>query len=753
MSEENNIFTEFLDDYFAECEEHLTNVQKQLLSLENYINQPEIDETIVNQLFRSFHTIKGLSGMVGFKEVENLSHQMESYLKLLRDEPVILSPFGFDILLESTKILEQLIITQQNKTDSPSITNIVDQLTTLIEEISPEKRTQSSVTPQQLKLTDQQTENLKTLSKNYNYTWHFSFTPNSQLAEKGINVNVIRSRLEALGKLVHNAPRMTETHDIAFDFIVVTNTSETTFASWLEDGLVWNPYQEILPDSQESETESETVSLIFNSIENSESSEISILEQSKGSEITVKNEDEPSPESLLKIKPSTSSDLLPQVPTLTSQNPNVVRVELSKLDHLMRILGDLVISRAKLDENLKQVQSSLSAPQRRSLQEINLTLERQMRDIREGFMRVRLVPIGEIFSRMQFVVRDLVRSSKKHLNLEISGQNTEIDKLVVERMLDPMLHLVRNAVGHGIESPEERFEAHKPANAKVSLRAKTAGEMVIIEIEDDGKGIDQEKVLLKAKEKGLLTEFDQENIDHFTILELLCHPGFSTQEKADLVSGRGVGMTVVKNTVTELGGIVELTTQKGKGTCFRIQLPLTLAIADALIIVVKNQRFAIPQASIREIILISETEIIPLENNEIMTYRNQVLPIKRLAKVFNLESPLNPRENNLNIPVLSKDNYFQIVVIGTQTNAIGLVIDQIIGMREIVVRPLIDPLIKVMGIAGATELGDGRVVLILDASALIQNSKSKIPNSQLLIQRTKDKEQRTKDKEQRTNDK
>lgn len=726
MSEENNIFTEFLDDYFAECEEHLTNVQKQLLTLEIYINQPEIEETIVNQLFRSFHTIKGLSGMVGFKDVENLSHHTESYLKLLRDEPVILSPLGFDILLESTKILEQLIITQQNKTVSPNITNIVDQLTTLIEEISPEKRTQSSVTPQQLKLTDQQTENIKSLSNNYDYTWHFSFTPNSQLAEKGINVNLIRSRLEALGKLVHTAPRMTETHDIAFDFIVVTNTSETNFIHWKDDGLVWSSYKKTIPEIKESEA----ISLAPK--ENSESSEIFIIEQRKETQIPFKDEvvsDEKITEK--QLTDSNSSDILPQITTLPSQNSNFVRVELSKLDDLMRILGDLVISRAKLDENLKQVQSSLLAPQRRVLQEINLTLERQMRDIREGFMRIRLVPIGEIFSRMHFVVRDLVRSSKKQINLEISGQNTEIDKLVVERMMDPMLHLVRNAVGHGIESPEDRTKAHKPANAKVFLRAKTAGEMVIIEIEDDGKGIDQEKVLLKAKEKGLLTEFDQENIDNFTILELLCHSGFSTQEKADLVSGRGVGMTVVKNTVTELGGIIELTTQKGKGTCFTIQLPLTLAIADALIIVVKNQRFAIPQASIREIISISETEIIPLENNEILTYRSQVLPIKRLAKVFNLETPLIKPENDLNLGYLSKNNYLQIVVIGTQTNAIGLVIDHIIGMREIVVRPLIDPLVKVMGIAGATELGDGRVVLILDASALIQNSKFKIPNSSL----------------------
>jgi two-component system, chemotaxis family, sensor kinase CheA len=716
VDENDNIFSEFLDDYFAECEEHLTNVQQQLLALEDYVDQPSIEANIVNQLFRSFHTIKGLSGMVGFKEVESLSHHMESYLKLLRDEEVILSPLGFDILLESVKLLEQLIITQKNKTDSPKIDFILNKLTQLIAEISPNPKPKSSVTPQKLRLTATQITTIdQLLEENYLYAWHFTFSPNPKLAENGINVNVIRSRLESLGKVIYTAPRMTENNDIVFDFIIMTNSPENTFTTWQNDGIVWTLYKE------------KSKSIISPEIKEEFYPELIIQKTNPVNEIIEGNI---SPlvdlsEDLLKPSELNSDSHATVSPNLTSQTSNVVRVDLAKLDDLIRMLGDLVISRAKLDENLKQAQNNLVASQRRTLQEINLTLERQMRDIREGIMRVRLVSIGEIFSRMQFVVRDLMRTSKKDINLDISGQNTEIDKLVVERMMDPMLHLVRNAVGHGIETKEERIKQGKPIKATVSLRAKTAGEMVMIEIEDDGKGIDRQRVLAKAQSVGLLEKIEGENLDNLGILDLLCHPGFSTQEKADRVSGRGVGMTVVKNTVNELGGVLELTTKEGKGTLFTIQLPLTLAIADALIIVVCNQRFAIPQSSIREIMYISDQEIITLENNEIMTYRGQVLPVRKLSKIFNLESqklPINKNMNNVNI---EGNNYLKVVVIGTQSNAIGLVIDQVIGMREIVVRSLIDPLVKVMGIAGATELGDGRVVLILDTNALIRSKNFK----------------------------
>ncbi|MDT9206241.1 chemotaxis protein CheA, partial [Limnospira sp. PMC 1243.20] len=418
-------------------------------------------------------------------------------------------------------------------------------------------------------------------------------------------------------------------------------------------------------------------------------------------------------------EPETSNAISPTKATspLISAS-NLVRVDLPKLDELMRMVGELVITRARLEENLKNLPPTVPAARRRTLQEINLTLERQLRDLRQGVMQVRLVPIAEIFARMQFVVRDLMRLTGKQVALEISGAETEIDKFVVERMMDPLLHLVRNAVSHGIESTEERLKAGKSAMGAIALRASAAGEMVIIEIEDDGQGVDISRVLKRAKQQGLLSDSvsetnDPDNYDSQTILDLLCSPGFSTKEEADLASGRGVGMAIVKNTVQELGGCVKFTTKKGKGSHFIIDLPLTLAITDALIVEVSGQTFAIPESSIQEVLSIDNQAIIKLQSQEIISYRGHVLPLRYLARIFNC--------------VVTTDEWekLTIVVIGNSLNSTGLVVNRILGLREIVVRPLTDPFIQSPGIAGATELGDGRVVLILDVSTLIDG---KIPN-------------------------
>ena len=390
----------------------------------------------------------------------------------------------------------------------------------------------------------------------------------------------------------------------------------------------------------------------------------------------------------------------------------------------------MVISRARLEENLRYLSDKLPASELRTMQEINLVLERQMRDLRESVMRVRLVPIGEVFARMQFVVRDLVRASEKEVNLEVSGQETEIDKLVVERMMDPLLHLVRNAVSHGIETATERLQAGKPPGGKIALRASTVGETVAIEIEDDGRGVKGQKVLEKAVERGLLPEKDKASSEDSTsILELLCSSGFSTREEADLTSGRGVGMAIVKNTVQELGGLLTLNTKPGLGTCFTIQLPLTLAIADALIVKVRDQIFAIPQSSVVEVMDVEPDKITVLENNEIIFYRGHVLPILRLERLFKYnakrqETKPETQFPNSSSPIPKKQgrNTISVAIVGNNLNglnACGIVVDKFVGLREIVVRPLTDPLVRVPGITGATELGDGRVVLILDISRLL----------------------------------
>jgi two-component system chemotaxis sensor kinase CheA len=331
-------------------------------------------------------------------------------------------------------------------------------------------------------------------------------------------------------------------------------------------------------------------------------------------------------------------------------------------------------------------------------------MSRQLRDLRESVMRVRMVQIGEIFERMTFVVRDLARESGKKIVVQLSGGETEIDKFLVERMMDPFMHLVRNAVSHGLETVAEREAQGKRSEGLLSLSAMTAGERIVIKIADDGRGINRNLVRERAIARGL--SYANAELNDDALLELICTPGFSTRDEADRESGRGVGMDVVKKAIEELGGRISLATKIGDGTTFTIELPLTLAIAEALIVSVNGQRFAVPQSAVREVMEVESASTKVLENNEIISYRGKVLPLLRLARVFEMNH--------------QRGDKFHVLVIGDETNALGLAVDRILGQREIVVRAIKDPLAQSRGIAGATELGDRRVVLILDISALRQ---------------------------------
>jgi two-component system chemotaxis sensor kinase CheA len=390
------------------------------------------------------------------------------------------------------------------------------------------------------------------------------------------------------------------------------------------------------------------------------------------------------------------------VPTIAPAS--VVRVDLDRLDDLMRIVGELVISRTRLEDQVNDLKRETAPAVWRSLQETSLSMERQLRDLRESVMRVRMVQIGEIFERMTFVVRDLARESDKKIIVQFSGGETEIDKFLVERMMGPFMHLVRNAVSHGLETVAQREAQGKRSEGLLSLSATTAGERIVIRIADDGRGIDRNRVLSQAKASGL-ADGDAE-ISDSALLDLICSPGFSTREEADRQSGRGVGLDVVKKAIEELGGRISLATRVGEGTAFTIELPLTLAIAEAFIVTVNGQRFAVPQSSVREVLEVESAATKVLENNEIISYRGRVLPLLRLARIFEMNYQREAR--------------FHVLVLGEGTNAVGLAVDRILGQREIVVRAIKDPLAQSRGIAGATELGDQRVVLILDTTALRQ---------------------------------
>lgn len=619
-------FDQFLGDYFAECDEHLVSIRRCLVTLEDAVDSGAVDRTLLDDLFRSFHTVKGISGMVGLSAAEQLAHELESYLRELREGTAGLNQPGFETLVAGVSTLENVINARRNDQPIPEI----EATTNRLKGIAAERP------PQSQPATREVSETAPSVAR-----WQVEFTPTPELSERGVNVNSVRSRLQEIGELVQAKPVVKGAGGIAFQFVVATNADETTLKSLEVDGLTYEPLKA-----------------------------------------------EP-------IKEAKTSQ-----PVAAIAPASVVRVDLDRLDDLMRIIGELVISRTRLEDQLKELKQTTPAALWRSLQETSLSMSRQLRDLRESVMRVRMVQIGEIFERMTFVVRDLARESGKKIIVQLTGGETEIDKFLVERMMDPLMHLVRNAVSHGFETVAEREAQGKRSEGLLTLSAMTAGERIIIRIADDGRGIDRFRVAARAGDSS------QSDIDDATLLDLICSPGFSTRDEADRESGRGVGMDVVKKAVEELGGQLSLTTKLGTGTTFTIELPLTLAIAEALIVSVNGQRFAVPQSAVREVMEVESAATKVLENNEIISYRGRVLPLLRLARVF--EIPYQ-RESN-----------FHVLVIGDETNSVGLAVDRILGQREIVVRAIKDPLAQTKGISGATELGDQRVVLILDTGALRQ---------------------------------
>jgi len=650
--EQQNAFAAgFMEDYFAEAEEHIISVRRGLLALEAAVGS-DLPPAPLEDMFRSFHSLKGISAMVELRAAELVAHQMESCLRAVLKGELALTPVNFEPLVDGAKVLENVIAAHRAGTPLPDVGPFLDQLDrftrgtvgTTAEGRRPEQPSTSQAPSPRAR------------------AWKVTFTPSAELVQRGVKVDTIRSRLLQIGQVLNVAPRVIATGGIAFEFVVETE-DEAQLAAWREDGL---RYERIALDA--------TVA--------SGSGERSLERQN-------------------------------WEPSATGVT-NFVRVDLARLDELMRLVGDMVVTRARLDDTLQRVEQHVPFQEWRALQEHNSGIERQLRDLREGVMRVRLVPIGEIFRRMPFVVRDLARDTGKRVRLDLTGQATEIDKFLIERMMDPVLHLVRNAISHAIETPEARVAADKPAEGTISLNASTAGESVVLEVSDDGKGIDAEAVVERARAGGMA--LPDGAIDSRALLDILCASGFSTRDEADRASGRGVGMTVVRSTVHELGGTLGMETQLGRGTTFRVTLPLTLAITDAIIAHVGDHTFAVPQSAIREVIEVDTAALRRMEGNELLVYRGGTLPMVRLAELFSIQ--------------VSPSARLHAVVVGAGPAAVGVLVDRIAGQREIVVKTITDPLIRVDGVSGATELGDGRLVLILDVAALTRTSRVRSPKTE-----------------------
>jgi len=387
---------------------------------------------------------------------------------------------------------------------------------------------------------------------------------------------------------------------------------------------------------------------------------------------------------------------------------DTVRVDIRKLDGLMNIVGELVINKTtiiKISRDL--IAQAGTAGIGGDLQKAARNLERNLRQLQQGVINSRMVPIGQVFSRLNRVVRKLSQEFLKKIDLRMHGETTELDKLMVEDLADPLLHLVRNSLDHGIELPEVRERAGKPARGVIELRAEQRGNHIVIEIEDDGGGIDLERVRATAVRKGLVDATAA--MDERQLLDLLFLPSFSTKESASQVSGRGVGLDVVKTNVARLGGMIDIETELGVGTRFTITLPITLAIIQALLVGVGKEIYAIPLNAILESNRLLSSQIRTVEKREVTRLRESTLPLLRMADIFGL-------------PRAAENQKMFVVVVGLAEKRLGLVVDSLRGQQEVVIKSVGSVFRNTPGIAGATELGDKRAVLVLDVGALIDEA-------------------------------
>jgi len=651
LSSENSpgLDAQFLDDFFGEADEHLVQIRQGLLRLETSVDKAEPDLKIVKDLFQDFHSFKGISAIVGLKPAELVAHAAEDFLRLMRDGKAQLNQKGLEILTTATQKLEQVVAAFRVRKPLPGYESLLADLREQCEQwSSKESKTETKAAASANAPDPAFFGAVEEAQAHGKLLWKFTFAPTAALDAQGVNINSVREQLSKLGEILRATPTVKGKDALVFEFLVSAKETPADIPAWEAKGVMVEPAEPERPQA---------------------------ARHADGAKPSEEQEHNPF------LAPS-----------------HVVRVDLKRLDELMRITGEMVVHRSRLETQLARLNGKADLS---GVQEVNSGLGRSLRELREAIMRVRLIPVAEIFARMPFVVRDLARQTQKKVRLKLSGQETEIDKYLIERLKDPLLHLVRNAFSHGVEMPAERLAASKPEEATIELKAFTAGDTVVIEVRDDGKGINARAIFQRARKLGLEVP---DAPDNEALLKILCASGFSTREDADLTSGRGVGMAVVYSTVRELGGTLTLDSEEGRGARFTIRLPLTLAIAETLIVSAAGQTCAVPQSFIREILQKSETDIEIVNGIEAIPYRDGVLPVIRLADFF--RQPRGAGEKRY------------LLVIASDRGSVGLLTEKIIGQREVVVRALRDPLIQVPGVSGATELGDGKAILILDGAAL-----------------------------------
>jgi two-component system chemotaxis sensor kinase CheA len=671
--------SQYLDMFIEESKEHLQAINANLLLLENDPGNIQL----VNEIFRSAHTLKGMSATMGFEDMASLTHEAENVLDLIRNDKLTIDSKIMDVIFQSVDLIEGMVIHIMEGGDgSADVSSPVKKLRAIVsgdyaaeQEVAAASATLDAPVNEETPVLDHELDDyaltvMKQSKESGNNLLWIKVALNDNCLLKAARSYMVFDQLESMGEVIKTKPSVedieNERFDTSFEIAFVTMQSIEKIRSTI---LNISEINEVLIDT----------------IELKESAPVPVVAQEAVVTPTVpKNQEQQT------------------AAKKQAAGGKTIRVDIDRLDILMNLFSELVIDRGRLEQLAREIGKS-------ELQETVEHMSRISGDLQNIILTMRMVPVEQVFNRFPRMIRDLQKDLNKKVNLEIFGAETELDRTVIDEIGDPLVHLLRNSLDHGIESPADRIKAGKSEEGTIQLRAFHSGNHVFIEVKDDGAGINKDRVLNKAIERGIVNPAIADSLTDKQIHELLFASGFSTAEVISDISGRGVGLDVVKSKIESLGGSVSVDSVRGQGTTFLIQLPLTLSIISAMLVQVQDEKYAVPLSSIIETAVFKKDQIMMAHRQKVIDFRGRVVPLVSLQDIFQVPDNGSAIEDEVAVVIVRKGEKMA-----------GLVVDSFIGQQEIVLKSLGKYLVNVFAVSGATILGDGQVALIIDCNALIK---------------------------------
>ena len=725
------------EEFFSETQEIVEGFGRDLLALDEAQRAGRSDPELVNDIFRAVHTLKGLAGLFGASRISTLSHELEELLDDLRLGKVEMTAEILDVLFKSVELYSRLLQAEKEGRDAPG--NDVDDLVRSMRRATggsaPSPFGQYDLDPGLLAvLTEYEEHRLRTNiaqgMRLYRLRVVFALATIDQALDD------LKGLAKPMGEIITYLPTGSgaDADSIELDILIASRVTVDDLARALVGKGV---------AVEEIPRHAGGASIPAPSFQPSLAPPGDAGPDSMDAVVS-----DPDVALAGDIDPALAPSRIPAAQSLRSV-AQTVRVDIHKLNRLMNIVGELAIVRtqlARLVERLRASQSDRSVTT--DLHRLQRTFDRHLATMQQGILEVRMVPLGQVFDKLARVVRQISREAEKSVNLVITGAETEVDKLIVEELSDPLMHMMRNAIDHGIESKTDREAVGKPAVGTIALNAFQKGSHVVIEIEDDGRGVDTDTLLTVAMRRGVVSADEAPSLSPREILNLVFLPGLTTKSNVSELSGRGVGMDVVKTNIAKLGGVIDLASEAGIGTKFTVTLPITLAIISALMVRCSDRLFAIPLANVQEAVVLDIGAVREIDGREMITLRGSTLPLCSLARLFDLPPPAvegaemaaesaarsqlafssfgggyTARSRWGNVARTGARTLRQfIVVTSVGTRRLGIVVESLVGEQDVVIKALGPSLKAVRGFAGATELGDQRIALVLDVQALIEET-------------------------------